>query len=82
MWRDPIVEEVRQLREAYAEEFNFDLWAIHRDLKEQEKASGRKIVSFGAKRKRPVQPAMALEGEPTTSASVASNPAAVQNDGG
>ena len=82
MWRDPIVEEVRQLREAYAEEFNFDLWAIHRDLKEQEKASGRKIVSFRAKRKRPVQPTMALEGEAATSASVVSNPAAVQDEGG
>lgn len=67
MWRDPIVEEVRQLRETYAEEFNFDLWAIHRDLKEQEKASGRKIVSFPPKRRRRVEPAMALENEPSPS---------------
>ena len=82
MWRDPIVEEVRQLREAYAEEFNFDLWAIHRDLKQQEKASGRKIVSFPAKRKRPVQPTMALEGEAATSAATLSDPVTVQDDGG
>ena len=82
MWRDPIVEEVRQLREAYAEEFNFDLWAIYRDLKQQEKASGRKIVSFPPKRRRPVEPAMALEDESTASAPALSNPTAVQDDGG
>ena len=41
MWRDPIVEEVRAAREAYAKRFNYDLDAIYRDLKEQEKKSGR-----------------------------------------
>ena len=27
MWQDPIVAEVRQIREAYAAQFNFDLAA-------------------------------------------------------
>ena len=45
-WSDPIVDEVRRVREAYAARFNYDLWAIYRDLKEQEKRSGRKIVSY------------------------------------
>jgi hypothetical protein len=49
MSRDRIVEEVREIREAYAKQFNYDLRAIHRDLKRQEKASGRKIVSFATK---------------------------------
>lgn len=44
MERDPIVSEVRALREAYARTFNYDLRAIFRDLKEQENKSGRKIV--------------------------------------
>ena len=45
-WSDPIVDEVRRAREAYAARFNYDLQAIYRDLKEQEKRSGRKFVSF------------------------------------
>ena len=35
MWEDPIVKEVRQVREAYAARFDYDLLAIYRDLKEQ-----------------------------------------------
>jgi hypothetical protein len=45
-WSDPIVDEVRRAREAYAARFNYDLRAIFRDLKEQEKRSGRKFVSY------------------------------------
>ncbi len=53
MGRDTIVEEVRQNREAYAERFNFDLQAIHLDLKEQEEKSGRQIVSLPPRRVKP-----------------------------
>ncbi len=45
-WSDPIVDEVRRVRDAYAARFNYDLRAIVRDLKEQEKLSGRKLVSY------------------------------------
>ena len=45
-WSDPIVDEVRRVRDAYAARFNYDLRAIYRDLKEQEKRSGRKLVSY------------------------------------
>jgi hypothetical protein len=44
-WSDPIVDEVRRIRDAYAARFNYDLHAIYRDLKEQEKRSGRKVVA-------------------------------------
>lgn len=47
-WSDPIVDEVRRVRDAYAARFNYDLRAIFRDLKEQEKRSGRKVVSCPA----------------------------------
>lgn len=40
MWRDPIVERVRELREQYAARFNHDLKAICRDLRERQKAGG------------------------------------------
>jgi hypothetical protein len=36
MKNDPIVEEVRQIREAYAAQFNYDLLALFQDLKQQE----------------------------------------------
>jgi len=45
---DPIVNEVRRVRDAHAARFNYDLDAIFKDLKEQEKRSGRNFVSFGA----------------------------------
>jgi len=32
MMKDPIVEEVHRYREEYAKQFNYDLWAIYRDL--------------------------------------------------
>ena len=49
MWVDVVVEETRKIREENAEEFNYDLEAIYRDLKEQEKKSSRKVVSLPAK---------------------------------
>jgi hypothetical protein len=49
-WSDPIVDEVRRVRDAYAARFNYDLRAIYRDLKEREKRSGRKVVSYAEER--------------------------------
>jgi hypothetical protein len=43
---DPIVDEVRRIREAHAAKFNYDPKQIFRDIKELEKRSGRKYVSF------------------------------------
>jgi hypothetical protein len=48
--RDEVVEEVRRVREAYGERFNFDLEAIFQDLRERERASGRVVVSLPPKR--------------------------------
>lgn len=46
MWDDTIVEEVRQARSRHAERFNFDLRLIFQDLKEQERAGERMLVTF------------------------------------
>ena len=43
---DPIVDEVRRIRDAHAAKFNYDPEAIFRDIKEREKRSGRKYVNF------------------------------------
>ncbi|MDP2860031.1 MAG: hypothetical protein Q8P50_18990 [Bacillota bacterium] len=46
MWRDPIVEEVRQARREYAERVGNDIESLVRDLKEKQKRTDRKVVSF------------------------------------
>jgi hypothetical protein len=43
---DPIVEEVRKVREEYAARFNHDLRAICAALREEEKKSGRTFVTL------------------------------------
>ena len=49
MWTDTIVEETRRIREEHAARFNYDLEAIYRDLKEEEKKSGRAVVTLPSK---------------------------------
>jgi DUF438 domain-containing protein len=45
MKSDPIVEEVRKVREAHAAKFNNNLSAICADLKKKEKDCGHPVVS-------------------------------------
>jgi hypothetical protein len=59
---DPIVEEVRRIRDAHAAKFNYDPDAIFRDIKEQEKRSGRKYVSFADEGVAPNQVPQPTEG--------------------
>ncbi len=49
MWKDEIVEEVRKIRDEYAAKFNYDLDAIYKDIKEQEKQTRRKGHFFAEK---------------------------------
>ena len=51
---DSVVKEVREIREAYARRFGYDLDAMHHDLKAKEQASGRKVVSFPPRRPEPL----------------------------
>jgi len=46
MWRDPIVEQVRSVREEYAAKFNFDIKAIGEDARRRQAMSKRRVVSF------------------------------------
>ena len=57
MIEDPIVAEVRKIRDRHAAKFNYDLDAIFRDLKEKEKTSGRSYVSYPPRRCQPKSPA-------------------------
>lgn len=49
MWTDEIVEEIHQIREAYAKSLNDDLDAIFADLRKKESESGREIVDLSEK---------------------------------
>ena len=50
---DPIVDEVRRVRDAHAAMFNYDLDAIFQNIKEQERTSGLKFVSYPPRRTEP-----------------------------
>jgi hypothetical protein len=44
MGEDPIVSEVRRIREQLARKFNFDLHAIFADLRERQTSVGSRLV--------------------------------------
>jgi hypothetical protein len=50
MWQDPIVAEVRKIREAHAAQYNYDVRAIYLALKRAEEQSQHPKVSFPPKR--------------------------------
>lgn len=45
---DPIVEEIRKIREQRAAELDYDLKAIVADAKKREAQARRKVVAFAA----------------------------------
>ncbi len=49
--KDPIIAEVRAVREKLAARFNFDVKAICENARKNQKKSGHKVVSFAGKRK-------------------------------
>lgn len=50
MWKDEVLEEIHRIREEHAKEFNYDLKAICDDLRRQQAASDRRIISLPLKR--------------------------------
>ncbi len=55
MTKDPIVEEVRHIRQQYAARFNYDLAAVFRDLWDRQNRGEFAVVSRKPRRPR-VQP--------------------------
>lgn len=51
MTRDPIVDEVRRVREDEAANYSFDVKAILMASKARQRRSKRKVVSFAPKKK-------------------------------
>ena len=50
MWEDPIVEEVRRIRQEHAKRFNYDIRAIAEDARKRQKARGRQVVTLPPRR--------------------------------
>ena len=76
---DPIVDEVRRIRDAHAARFNYDLDAIFQDIKEREKKSGLVFVHGVARQPAPnqaLQPTGAAVSVPGSSKVAEAAPAA------
>lgn len=46
MKSDPVIDELHRVKDEIAKEFNYDIHALFESLREEEKKSGRKYVSF------------------------------------
>jgi len=47
---DPIIAELRAIRDAHAARFNYDVAAIFRDIQRMQEALGRECISLPARR--------------------------------
>ena len=47
---DPIIDEVRAVRDRHAAQFNYDVKAIFRDIRARQEASGREYVRYSPRR--------------------------------
>ena len=50
---DPIIAEVRAIRDQHAARFDYDVKAIFRDIQAKQKVSGRQYVRYPARRTAP-----------------------------
>ena len=50
---DPIIAEIRAIRDQHAARFDYDVKAIFRDIQARQEASGRQYVRYPARRTAP-----------------------------
>jgi len=58
MWKDPVVEETRKLRDEYASQHNHDIDAIFEDIQQRQAQTGKKMVAFPSR--KPLKPSHAV----------------------
>ncbi len=46
MYQDPIVDEVRRIRQEYAKRFNYNIRAMAEDLRKSEQEHKERLVSY------------------------------------
>lgn len=56
-WEDPIVAEVRRIREALSARFDFDVSAIFADIQARQSSAGDRLVRLETGRKAKQDPA-------------------------
>lgn len=61
MYDDPIVAEIRRLRDEYAQRFDYNLDAICKDLREQQQRGDRRVVRRQPKRPSDRQATLKVE---------------------
>ena len=59
MWEDPIVAEVRRVREELSARFDFDVEAIFADMRSRQAALGKRLV----RRKKGAEPGDVIDKE-------------------
>lgn len=57
MQNDPVVDEIRRIRQAYAKRFGYDLRAMVADLRRKEQEHPDRLVSYAPKPVRSVKTA-------------------------
>ncbi len=50
MWKDPVVEDVRAIRDEYARSLDYDLGKICEDLRRQQTEGTKEVVTLPPKR--------------------------------
>jgi hypothetical protein len=63
MMQDSIIEELHQIREQLAKEFNYDVFAIIADARARQTQTGHPVVSFAQPPTTPAEPVV-TEAEP------------------
>ena len=63
MYKDPIVEEIHEIRRKHAASFNNDLHAICASLRKDQATSGHTVVSLKPRRPRDSQRLLAVAEE-------------------
>ena len=43
---DPIIDEIRRIRDEHAAALGYDIWSIFREIQERQKESGRTYVTL------------------------------------
>ncbi len=70
-WEDPIVADVRRVREELSAKFNFDLPAIFADIRSRQASAGDRLIRLKSHRK--AEPSDAREAAATSSQVVESH---------
>jgi hypothetical protein len=62
---DPLIQEIRRIKEANAAKYGFNIRAMVEDMRRREKLSGRKVVTIPPRRPPKVALSRSLSSGPT-----------------